>query len=90
MTTTTRPETLERTTFFIGGEWTSPAGAGTIDVIAPGAEVVAAGAGELLTAAAAETLEIPRAGGGVGQAGPVPAGGRRAAVRGRGRPPRFP
>jgi hypothetical protein len=36
-------------------------GAGTIDVIAPGAEVVAAGAGELLTAAAAETLEISRA-----------------------------
>ena len=36
-------------------------GAGTIDVIAPGAEVVAAGAGELLTAAVAETLEIPRA-----------------------------
>jgi len=36
-------------------------GAGTIDVIAPGAEVVAAGAGELLTAAVAETLEITRA-----------------------------
>src|SRR5215470_1792821 len=36
-------------------------GAGTIDVIAPGAEVVAAGAGELLTAAVAETLEISRA-----------------------------
>ena len=36
-------------------------GAGTIDVIAPGAEVVAAGAGELLTAAVAETPEIPRA-----------------------------
>ena len=36
-------------------------GAGTIDVIAPGAEVVAAGAGELLTAAVAETLGIPRA-----------------------------
>jgi hypothetical protein len=36
-------------------------GAGTIDVIAPGTEVVAAGAGELLTAAVAETLGIPRA-----------------------------
>lgn len=36
-------------------------GAGTIDIIAPGAEVVAAGAGELLTAAVAETLGIPRA-----------------------------
>src|SRR5437588_11240394 len=40
MTTTTRPETLERTTFFIGGEWTSPAGAGTIDVIDPTTEDV--------------------------------------------------
>ncbi len=36
-------------------------GAGTIDVIAPGSDVVAAGAGELLTAAVAETLGIPRA-----------------------------
>lgn len=36
-------------------------GAGTIDVIAPGGEVVAAGAGELLTTAVAETLGIPRA-----------------------------
>jgi hypothetical protein len=36
-------------------------GAGTIDVIAPGGEVVAAGAGELLTAAVAETLGISRA-----------------------------
>jgi Diol dehydratase reactivase ATPase-like domain/DD-reactivating factor swiveling domain len=36
-------------------------GAGTIDVITPGGEVVAAGAGELLTAAIAETLGIPRA-----------------------------
>jgi hypothetical protein len=36
-------------------------GAGTIDVIAPGAEVVAAGAGDLLTAATALTLGIPRA-----------------------------
>src|SRR5436305_7268880 len=40
MTTTTRPETLERTTFFIGGDWTSPAGAGTIDVIDPTTEDV--------------------------------------------------
>jgi Diol dehydratase reactivase ATPase-like domain/DD-reactivating factor swiveling domain len=36
-------------------------GAGTIDVIGPGGSVVAAGAGELLTAAVAETLGIPRA-----------------------------
>jgi hypothetical protein len=36
-------------------------GAGTIDVIAPEAEVVAAGAGDLLTAAIAQTLGIPRA-----------------------------
>jgi hypothetical protein len=36
-------------------------GAGTIDVIAPGREVVAAGAGELLTAAIAETLGVSRA-----------------------------
>ena len=36
-------------------------GAGTIDVIGPGGSVVAAGAGELLTAAAAEMLGIPRA-----------------------------
>ncbi len=36
-------------------------GAGTIDVIARTAEVVAAGAGDLLTAAVAETLGIPRA-----------------------------
>jgi hypothetical protein len=36
-------------------------GAGTIDVIEPDDEVVAAGAGELLTAAVAETLGIPRA-----------------------------
>jgi len=36
-------------------------GAGTIDVIGPGCDVVAAGAGELLTAAVAETLGIPRA-----------------------------
>jgi Diol dehydratase reactivase ATPase-like domain/DD-reactivating factor swiveling domain len=36
-------------------------GAGTVDVIAPGGEVVAAGAGGLLTAAVAETLGIPRA-----------------------------
>ena len=36
-------------------------GAGTIDVIAPEAEVVAAGAGELLSTAVAETLGVPRA-----------------------------
>ena len=36
-------------------------GAGTVDVIAVHGEVVAAGAGELLTAAVAETLSIPRA-----------------------------
>ena len=36
-------------------------GAGTIDVIGPGGSVVAAGAGELLTAAVAEILGIPRA-----------------------------
>ena len=35
--------------------------AGTIDVIAPDGEVVAAGAGDLLTAAVAETLGVPRA-----------------------------
>jgi diol dehydratase reactivase ATPase-like protein/cobalamin-dependent diol dehydratase reactivating factor len=36
-------------------------GAGTIDVIAPAGEVVAAGAGALLTAAVAATMDIPRA-----------------------------
>jgi hypothetical protein len=36
-------------------------GAGTIDVIGPGGSVVAAGAGELLTAAVADMLGIPRA-----------------------------
>jgi hypothetical protein len=36
-------------------------GAGTIDVIGPDREVVAAGAGDLLTAAVAETLGTPRA-----------------------------
>ncbi|HEV2536612.1 MAG TPA: diol dehydratase reactivase ATPase-like domain-containing protein [Streptosporangiaceae bacterium] len=36
-------------------------GAGTIDVTGPGGTVVAAGAGELLTAAVAEMLAIPRA-----------------------------
>ncbi len=36
-------------------------GAGTVDVIGPGTSVVAAGAGELLTAAVAEMLGIPRA-----------------------------
>ena len=36
-------------------------GAGTIDAIAPGSEVVAAGAGALLTHAVATTLGVPRA-----------------------------
>jgi hypothetical protein len=36
-------------------------GAGTVDVIGPEASIVAAGAGELLTVAVAETLGIPRA-----------------------------
>ncbi len=36
-------------------------GAGTVDVIGPAGSVVAAGAGELLTAAVAEMLDIPRA-----------------------------
>jgi Diol dehydratase reactivase ATPase-like domain/DD-reactivating factor swiveling domain len=36
-------------------------GAGTVDMIGPGSIVVAAGAGELLTAAVAEMLGIPRA-----------------------------
>lgn len=36
-------------------------GAGTIDAIAPGSEVVAAGAGALLTRAVATTLGVPRA-----------------------------
>src|SRR5436305_4365344 len=40
MTTTSQTETLERTTFFIGGEWTSPAGEGTIEVIDPTTEEV--------------------------------------------------
>ena len=40
MTTTSQPETLERTTFFIGGEWTAPAGADTIEVIDPTTEQV--------------------------------------------------
>jgi hypothetical protein len=53
------------------GAWTTPGarqdavvvdvGAGTIDVIAPDGEVVVAGAGDLLTAAVAETLNLPRA-----------------------------
>ena len=68
-------------------------GAGTIDVIggdATGPSVVAAGAGELLTAAVAEMLAHPAGGRRLGQARPVRPGGRRAAVRGRGRHPRFP
>ncbi len=65
-------------------------GAGTIDVIGTDSNVVAAGAGDLLTAAVAETLGIPRAAAELGQAGPVPAGRRRPAVRGRGRQPGVP
>ena len=45
-------------------------GAGTIDVIGPGGGVVAAGAGELLTAAVAEMLGIPRASAGWVKRGP--------------------
>ena len=40
MSTTTPTETLERTGFFIGGEWTSPAGEGTIEVIDPTTEEI--------------------------------------------------
>jgi acyl-CoA reductase-like NAD-dependent aldehyde dehydrogenase len=40
MTTTSQTETLERTTFFIGGEWTPPAGPDTIEVIDPTTEEV--------------------------------------------------
>jgi len=40
MTTTTQPETLERTSFFIGGEWRSPSGQETIEVIDPTTEEV--------------------------------------------------
>ncbi|HEV3128976.1 MAG TPA: aldehyde dehydrogenase family protein [Solirubrobacteraceae bacterium] len=40
MTTTSQTETLERTTFFIGGEWTPPAGQDTIEVIDPTTEEV--------------------------------------------------
>ena len=36
-------------------------GAGTIDAMAPESEVVAAGAGEMLTMAVAESLGLPRA-----------------------------
>src|SRR5947209_9890286 len=38
MTTTTDTSTLERTTFFIGGEWTEPAGQDTIEVLDPTTE----------------------------------------------------
>jgi acyl-CoA reductase-like NAD-dependent aldehyde dehydrogenase len=38
--TTTDTSTLERTKFFIGGEWASPAGEGTIEVIDPTTEEV--------------------------------------------------
>ena len=44
-----------------GGAVVADLGAGTIDVIGPASNVVAAGAGELLTAAVAETLGITRA-----------------------------
>ena len=47
-------------------------GAGTVDVIAVHGEVVAAGAGELLTAAVAETLHIPRAAADWVKRGPCP------------------
>jgi len=40
MTTTAQPQTLERTTFFIGGKWREPAGQGTIEVIDPTTEEV--------------------------------------------------
>ncbi len=40
MTTTSQTETLERTTFFIGGEWIAPAGGETIEVIDPTTEEV--------------------------------------------------
>ncbi len=45
-------------------------GAGTIDVLGPRGSVVAAGAGELLTAAVAEMLAIPRASAGWVKRGP--------------------
>ena len=65
-------------------------GAGTIDVAAIDGHVVAAGAGELLTAAVAETLGISARRRRLGQARPVHPGGRRPAVRSRGRQPRVP
>src|ERR1700730_16555874 len=40
MTTTADTATLERTKFFIGGEWISPAGPDTIEVIDPTTEEV--------------------------------------------------
>jgi hypothetical protein len=65
-------------------------GAGTIDVIGPGSSVVAAGAGELLTAAGGGDARYPARLRRLGQARALRPGGRRAAVRGRGRPPRLP
>ena len=47
--------------FYIDGKWIKPCGTGTIDVIGPGGSVVAAGGGDLLTAAVAEMLGVPRA-----------------------------
>jgi acyl-CoA reductase-like NAD-dependent aldehyde dehydrogenase len=40
MSTTTDINTLERTSFFIGGDWVSPAGSGTIEVVDPTTEEV--------------------------------------------------
>jgi acyl-CoA reductase-like NAD-dependent aldehyde dehydrogenase len=40
MTATTDTTTLERTSFFIGGDWVSPAGSGTIEVVDPTTEGV--------------------------------------------------
>ena len=65
-------------------------GAGTIDVIGADCDVVAAGAGELLTAAVAETLGIPRAAAELGQTRSLSSGRRRSAIRGRGRHAWFP
>jgi aldehyde dehydrogenase (NAD+) len=40
MTTETQPQTLERTTFFIGGQWVTPTSEKTIEVIDPTTEQV--------------------------------------------------
>jgi len=67
-------------------------GAGTVDVIAVHGEVVAAGAGELLTTAVAETLRIPRAAADWVKRGPCVRvdGGRRSARAAAPRAPRPP